>query len=190
MPELGEIVLASKIGYGSPRHYVIFVECSQCHRQYWRRLDTHQNAINKEVVCKHCSNKVTAKWCRGEVHHSWKGGRRKQGGKGENQYIGVKLQPTDFFYPMATKSGYVMEHRLVMARHLKRHLLPWEIVHHRYGNRTDNRLENLELISCQGKHNTAVQRQLNQLTKKIIELEIEITILKGEKNVSQYPSPW
>ena len=49
-------------------------------------------------------------------------------------------------HPMAQKSGYMMEHRFLMAEYLGRVLEPDEVVHHKNEVKTDNRIENLELL--------------------------------------------
>jgi HNH endonuclease len=61
--------------------------------------------------------------------------------KGSNGYIYI-WEPE---HPNADKRGYVAEHAKVMASILGQPLLPEEEVHHRNGQRSDNRPGNLEL---------------------------------------------
>lgn len=74
----------------------------------------------------------------GSNNPMWKGGKAK-GGEG---YIHI-LKPE---HPFAPKSGYVLEHRLVMEKHLGRYLLPTEQIHHINRIKSDNRIKNLMLF--------------------------------------------
>ena len=69
-------------------------------------------------------------------------------------YYEVKLSPGDFFYPMADVRHYVLEHRLIMAKHLGRILWKTEIVDHINHDRTDNRLANLRLYESRNAHDS------------------------------------
>jgi Mor family transcriptional regulator len=69
-------------------------------------------------------------------------------------YIYIGLPPTDKFFCMLNSSGYVAEHRYVMAKHLNRPLEKHETIHHIDGERANNRIENLQLRS--GKHGKGV----------------------------------
>jgi hypothetical protein len=75
-----------------------------------------------------------AKGRRGRLNHNWKGGRRPH----NHGYILVNLGP---------ERGEVLEHRLVMEAHIGRALRSDEDVHHVNGIKTDNRIENLRLMS-------------------------------------------
>lgn len=82
---------------------------------------------------------------RRERHGMWNGGRIKVGG-----YAYVRLEPGSPFMAMAQATGYVAEHRLIMAQSLGRPLRATETVHHINDIKDDNRIENLQLR--QGKH--------------------------------------
>jgi len=66
-------------------------------------------------------------------------------------YILIRILRSDPYFPMCEAKyksvGYIREHRYVMAKHIRRCLLKTECVHHKNGIKTDNRLENLELLS-------------------------------------------
>lgn len=87
-----------------------------------------------------------------EANPAWRGGRkiRKDG------YVLI-IAPEGHPYPISggeNKTGYVLEHRLVMEQHLGRYLDPQEVIHHIDGNPSNNSIDNLQLFSSQNEHIT------------------------------------
>lgn len=82
----------------------------------------------------------------GERSWNWNGGRVVD----TKGYVRVKVNEDDDMFCMARKMGgtyYIDEHRLVMAREIGRPLDSHETVHHINNNKSDNRIENLQLRS-------------------------------------------
>lgn len=77
---------------------------------------------------------------RGDRNVNWNNGRSRIGSAG---YLGI-LQPD---HPNANARGYVPEHVFVMSEHLGRAIKKGEVVHHKNEIITDNRLENLQLMT-------------------------------------------
>lgn len=86
----------------------------------------------------------------GDKHGNWTGGVIEK----SDGYLLERVTKDDPLAVMRAGSGYVLQHRLVMARHLGRALLRNETVHHINGKRNDNRIDNLQIRH--GKHGKGV----------------------------------
>jgi len=82
---------------------------------------------------------------RGTRNPFWRGGRCVDA----DGYVTV---PAPEGHPHARRIGRIAEHRLVLERHLGRHLEPHEVVDHRDGLTLHNAPSNLRLFATNGQH--------------------------------------
>lgn len=172
MPEIGEIRRGKEIGKTSSRY--IWATCADCGKERWTAC---KNGRAIAIRCHACNNKYLFSTQQGGGH------RHKGGGKRHHGYIRIKLYPNDFFYPMATTDGYVLGHRLVVAKALGRCLQPWEIVHHKEGfAKDDNRYPKTLQLVMEGQHNqiTIMENRIKQLEARVTLLEAENILLRKE----------
>lgn len=139
------------------------VVCARCGTKFWRP-DAWLRKVNQAYCSPHCravavtgpilvankfdrtGMKFPGTGLKGKMNPAWKGGVtyfRKHGNYKPIKYVRCPVE----FLPMARKDGYVMEHRLIVAREIGRCLLRSEVVHHRNHDPQDNSLSNLELFA-------------------------------------------
>lgn len=102
--------------------------CKQCKEEF------ESYKVHNRIYCsKQCRGKDMnfLKSPKGKNHYNWKGGKTIT----THGYIQLHVPG----------KKYQLEHRLVMEKYLGRKLKKGENVHHKNGNRQDNRIENLEL---------------------------------------------
>lgn len=126
------------------------LNCTICHKSF----ECLKSRVNRKCCGIICSRKFAGKI------------RKKNGFWYENGY---KILYTG-------KKNGIKEHRAVMEKHLGRKLENWELVHHKNGNKLDNRPENLQVMTYY--EHSKLHRELDKKNGK----KLFTKLVKGRSN--------
>ena len=93
----------------------------------------------------------------GEKNGRFKGNRAYRAG-----YTFIRLPQ----HPQANQGGYVREHRFVMEKHVGHYLTSNDVVHHKDGDKKNNKINNLELFT--NSEHKIYEQTLQLFIKKIL----------------------
>lgn len=143
---------------GNPmRHYFVKTKCASCDAVVYANKSNFDSNVHGKSFCdKDCK----AAWFSGPRNWNWSGEKKTKHGRSEN-YILVYAPD----HPNA-RNGHVVEHRLVVEKHIGRLLNADEVVHHIDCNPTNNKIENL-VITDQATHRKA-HGSINKCVRKLM----------------------
>ena len=119
-------------------------QCESCGSLFYKKIsDSRKYWERKRFCCLKCSGT----WYPKGVCPIATGNRGKKGSKNGRYKGGVNIDKNGYVRILVVGKGkYVYEHRTVMEKHLGRKLKKGEVVHHKNHIKTDNRIDNLELM--------------------------------------------
>lgn len=139
--------------------------CDLCDKQIYKKPNNLRTNKNK-----FCSHSCQLKWVHSnkelsqhymrnsilpvmyaEQNPAWKGGITMFKKKGNYKNVKYVRCPQEYIQ-MARKDGYIMEHRLVIAKWIGRCLERIEVVHHIDHDPSNNNKNNLLLFPCNSSH--------------------------------------
>ena len=128
------------------RQALIKVVCTPEYRAKLSRI-AKEKGYGKWMLGKKLSKKTCQKISKanfGRKGNSWKGGKFCD----KDGYVFIHTG----IYHKNKKKRYVLEHRLIMEKHIGRKLKKNEVIHHIDGNPSNNNVSNLKLFSSHSEH--------------------------------------
>ena len=144
-------------------------------------------------ICDECGKEIEGSRKSLNMHKRWNHYDLKphldySGEKNPNWRGGKSLDK--FGYPIQSVKGvFRFKHRIIMEKHLGRRLSKEEVIHHINGNKMDNRIENLKILT-QGEHcrieNFGIRykgiKKSKESIRKRVETVLKSGVFKGKNN--------